>query len=233
MKIRHAPLAVACAVMVAAAATTTAQAAAVTYYFGGKLDTVPGGPSFAIGDAFTGSFTFESTSVNLGGQLPSIGNYSDGSSAIEANVNGYFFSSDSTSACVSTCVGIRLFNDTPPAVFGDIFTASNALFGTTDAAVTGPNLDGLSPSTLVFQLAESSGTVFSSIALPSNLPLSSFDVARFAIRFIDTARSGGSFVASGPVAYLSTTAPVPEASTTAMLALGLGALAVVRRRKDR
>ncbi len=231
MKIRYAALAVACALMVAAVTTTSAQAAVVTYYFGGALNSVSVGVPLAVGDSFAGSFTFDSTTVNLGAALPSIGNYSDGSSAIEVNVNGYFFSSDSTSACVNTCVGIRLFNDTPPAVFGDIFTASNALLGN-PATVTGPNLDGLSPSVLSLQLFESSGTAFSSIALPSNLLLSSFDGTNFAISFIDTARSGQSFVANGPLAYLSTTAPIPEASTTAMLALGLSALAFVRRRKS-
>lgn len=226
MKIRYAPLAAACALMVA----TTAQAATVTYYFGGTLDTVPRGPSFAIGDSFTGSFTFESTSVNLNSfSSPFVGDYVDDSSAIEGTVNEYSFSSSNTSTCSGSgaCVGIRVFNDTP--TLGDYFEASSAVYGIL-APVTGPNLDGLVPQQLFVALQDPSNTVFNSVALPPILPLSSFDGARFSIRFFDTVNVGQPDVA-GPLTYLSTTPPIPEPSTTAMLALGLGALAFARRRK--
>ena len=227
MKIRYAPLAVACALMVAAAATTTAQAAAVTYYFGGTLDAVSGVPSLSVGDSFTGSFTFESTSVNLNSfPSPNIADYVDSSSAIEVTVNGYSFSSVNTSACASVaCGGILVYNDAP--TLGDYFQASSSVYGIL-APVTGPNLAGLGTSlSLVLALQDSTGTVFNSTALPLSLTLSSFDQARFGL--ID----GSSGSPTGSLTYLSTTAPVPEASTSAMLALGLSALTFVRRRKVR
>ena len=62
MKIRY-TLAVACAWMVAA----TAHAAPMTYNFAGTLTDVPSSlPSLAVGDAFSGSFSIESTAVDLG-----------------------------------------------------------------------------------------------------------------------------------------------------------------------
>ncbi len=222
MKIRYAPLVVACALMVAA----TAQAAPVTYYFGGTLDAVSGVPSLSVGDSFTGSFTFESTSVNLNSfPSPNVADYVDSSSAIDVTVNGYSFFSTNTSGCgfAFDCVGIRVFNDLP--TLGDFFEASNRVYGIL-APVTGPNLDGLGISfSLVLTLQDSTGTVFNSVALPLSLPLSSFDQARFVLA------NGSSGAPQGSLTYLSTTAPVPEASTSAMLALGLGALAFVRRRQ--
>ena len=226
MKIRYAPLAVACALMVAAAATTTAQAAAVTYYFGGTLDYVVGVPSLSVGDSFTGSFTFESTSANLNSfPSPNTADYVDSSNAIEVTVNGYSFSSTNTSACGSLgCGGIRVYNDVP--TLGDHFEASNSVYGI-PAPVTGPNLAGLGTSLSLFLgLQDSTGTVFNSTALPLSLTLSSFDQTHFGLI---NGSSGSPF---GSLTYLSTTAPVPEASTTAMLALGLSALAFVRRRKS-
>ncbi len=227
MKIRYAPLALACALMVAA----SAQAAAVTYYFGGKLDTVPGGPSFAIGDTFTGSFTFESTSINLNSfGLSYIGDYVDNSSAIEATVNGYAFSSANASAGSLNYVGISVYDNAPAR--GDLFQATSGIYGIPDP-VTGPSIDGLFPGVLTLSLGDYSGAVFNSIALPSSLSLSSFNEARFSIQFFDfTGNSGLPGVGVGSLTYLSTaTPPVPEASTSAMLAFGLSALALVRRRK--
>ena len=230
MKIRYAPLAVACALMVAAAATTTAQAAAVTYYFGGTLDSVDAGlPSLSIGNSFTGSFTFESTSVNRNSfPLPYVGDYGDSSFAIEGTVNGHSFLSTTTSTCSLNCVAISVYDEAPTLV--DFFQVANfGLRGEGVLPVTGPNLDGIPPSFLLLQLGDQSGAVFNSVALPSNLALSSFDDTRFLIVFEGIGQQAR---ASGPLTYLSTTAPpIPEASTSAMLAVGLGALALMRRRK--
>ena len=222
MKIRYAPLAAACALMVAAAATTTAQASAVTYYFGGKLEGVDTGlPSLSVGNSFSGSFTFESTAVDAFSN-PSIGVYNTGS-AVEVTVNGFAYAS--TSLC-SLCTGVQVTND----LVGNSFYAYSGGTG----SLVGQSLGGLSPYLVFISLDGHSQTVFSNDALPSSLSLSSFDNSYFSIEFGDRAL-GSSSTAGGPLTYLSTTAPVPvpEASTSAMLALGLGALAVVRRRKDR
>ena len=225
MKIRYAPLAVACALMMAATATTTAQAAAVTYYFGGKLEGVDTGlPSLSVGNSFSGSFTFESTALDA---FPdsAFGIY-DAGVTIGVTLNGYsFFSASNCTTCSVVQVGNNVTGSDHFFVYSDIDT--NVM------PVTGPNLNGLSPFALNITLRDTSGAVFSSDALSSNLALTSFDDQHFLIAFGD--RNNGLPSATGSLTYLSTTAPlpVPEASTSAMLALGLGALAVVRRRKDR
>ena len=225
MKIRYAPLALACAWMVAAATTTTAQAASVTYTFGGTLDSVARGlPFLAVGDSFIGSFTFESTSPDVSASAgQSI--YPEGFS-INATVNGYSFSSNSNLSDCPACGDVAVANDSN--TFSDIFfVKNNAGF----AAVTGPHVNGFVPYDLTVQLFDFSGVVFNSNALPSNLVLSAFDYRRFSISFLDA--NGNGTGAGGALTDLTlvTAAPVPEASTSAMLALGLGALAVVRRRK--
>ena len=216
MKIRYAPLAVACALMVAA----SAQAAAVTYSFGGTVNNVVGVPSLSVGNAFTGSFTFEQTSP-----VAPNGGY-DTNIVFEATVNGYSFST--TSPC-STCGGVSIFNDTN---IGDRFLVSSLLAYPVYAPVAGPNLDGLQHYYLALELNDTTATAFSSEALPSNLTLASFDNSFFALSFLTAGLS--QVIASGPLSYLTkvVTPPVPEASTSAMLALGLGALAFVRRRKS-
>ncbi len=108
MKIRYAPLAVACALMVATAATTTAKAAPVTFYFGGTFDAVPGSPSLAEGDAFNGSFTFESTDADIFPGTLIEGLYVHSSTAIEATVNGFTLAAtNNPGSCFFNALGLR------------------------------------------------------------------------------------------------------------------------------
>ena len=217
MKIRDAPLAAACALMVAA----SAQAASVTYAFAGTLDTVAGVPSLSVGNTFTGSFTFESTS------LPAPSGGYDANIVFEATVNGFSFST--TSPC-DTCGGVTVF-DNAGVSGSDSFIVSSLLGFPIYAPVAGPNLDGLQHYYLALQLNDTSATAFNSFALPSNLTFASFDTSFFALSFLTAGFSQA--LVSGPLSSLTrvVTPPVPEASTSAMLALGLGALAVARRRK--
>ncbi len=227
MKIRYAPLAVACALMVAPAATTTAQAAAVTYYFGGTLKTSDV-PSLPVGNSFAGSFTFESSALEsstfAGDPFRAL--YVSDSTTIDATLNSYSFSSVNTPACSSSCVGEVVTNDDTTS--GDVFQVSNLLLGIS-APLTGPNLNGSSPFLLLLNLYDSGSTVFNSDALPASLALSSFDDSVFQIGFFNGATSS---YASGPLAYLSATAPIPEASTSTMLAMGLVALGFARSQKN-
>ena len=228
MKIRHAPLAVACALMVAAVATTTAQAAAVTYNFGGTIDDVNSSPSFVIGDTFTGSFTYETTTVDSNPD-PGSGDYRAGLS-ISVLINGNSFSSSSAASDCPACGGIEVLESTPTRGFVDvIYVQTQFVGGGAFSPVIGPNVDGFAPHLIELGLVGPT-TLYDNDLLPLSLDLSSFTVARINIGF-----SGQNFTqyANGPITYLTlvSTAPVPEASTAAMLALGLGALAVVRRRK--
>ena len=225
MSIRYAPLAMACALMVAA----TAQAAPVTYAFGGTLDDVAWQLPLAVGNSFTGWFTFESTSLNLqpAGYEEAI--YPAGF-AINAAVNGYFFSSSSTPSDCPNCGTVSVFNGRSV----DGFVASSGYRSPPVhgyAPLSGPKLDSRSAIFLLVDLIDFGHTAFSSVALPSNLALSSFEYHRFTIFFEDA--DGYLSSVSGPISSLSlvTVAPVPEASTNALLALGLGALGIAARRR--
>ena len=225
MKIRYAPLAVACALMMAA----SAQAAAVTYSFGGTIDDVNSSPSFAIGDTFTGSFTYETTTADSNPD-PGSGDYRAGLS-ISVLINGNSFSSSTAGSDCPACGGIEVLERNPTRGFVDvIYVQTQNVGGGALSPVVGPNVDGFAPNLIELGFIGPS-TLYANDALPSSLDLSSFTEARINIGF-----RGENFSqrANGPITYLTlaSTAPVPEASTSAMLALGLVALAFVRRRKS-
>ena len=215
MKIRHALLAVAGAWTVAA----TAQTAPMTYNFEGTLTDVPLSlPSLAVGDTFTGTFSIESTAVDLGpSPYYSVqGTYAAGYS-MTVTVSGHTYSSSDGEVWVID--GAE-----------DVFIAANkAGLYQAGTPATGPGLDGLLPYGLGLVLISKSNDLFTSTALPSNLTLSSFNSFSFFALNFDAANAWvyGTFTSLTQV----TAAPVPEASTGAMLALGLGALAWARRRQ--
>ena len=226
MKIRYAPLAVACALMVAA----SAQAAAVTYSFGGTLWRVIDLPSLSVGDAYTGSFTYETTAVDANPD-PAFGFYPSGFS-INVLVNGYSFSS-TTSVLDLAYGGITVADSPYVGSNDDVGVATIALGAATGSPVIGPQLNGFAPFALGLEL-EGPGTLYSSDALPPTLVLSSFTSDQtFRLRFSnDGGQSNAGAVGTITYLTLTSTPPIPEASTSAMLALGLGALAFVRRRKS-
>lgn len=219
MKIRYASLAVACAWAMTVA--TTAQAAPITYTFGGTLSTVDAALSpLAVGDTFTGTFSIESTAADLGS--PTQGVYSAGYS-MDVTVHGYTYSSSDGEVWV--------FHD---GVNSDQFLAGNKLgLHLVGTQPTGPSLGGLAPFGFGFILNSSSSNLFSSTALPSNLALPSFEGSNGSNLFILAFSSQNPALSQGTLTSFTqlTAAPVPEVSTSAMLALGLGALAVVRRRQ--
>ena len=222
MKIRYAPLAVACAWAMTVAAT--AQAAPITYTFGGTLDSVDAALSpLAAGDTFTGTLSIESTAPNVGDPgFPDTGVYSAGYS-MNVTVHGYtYFSSDGE---VSVHHG---------GIYSDSFAAVNK-FGVYGVGTppTGPSLGLFQPSGFALLFSSNSSNLFSSTALPSNLALSSFDEPSVFLMAFRDANSQDFAGGQGTLTSFTqvTAAPVPEASTSAMLALGLGALAFVRRRQ--
>lgn len=209
MKIRYAPLAVACALMMAA----SAHAEVITYYFEGKITDAGNGSALSVNDAFTGSFTFDSTAVDLSSSVNE-GTYFTGVT-VQAMVNGQSFSSGS-SASLRT-----LFNFMGIDVV-QVFSGPISL----------PQPNDFSEVRLYVEFSANHDVVFESDALPTATMLTSPLVGstlRFDF-FTSTTYSGP----LGTLEYVGLTNPtaVPEASTSAMLALGLGVVALTRRRKS-
>ena len=227
MKIRHAPLAVVSALTMAVAAT--ANAAPVTYTFGGTVDRSDGVQAVA-GDAFTGSFTYESTASGL--PIGPEQSFYAGL-AINVTVNGYTYSSNSTSSDCPSCGGVVVLN----AVGSDSFELSNFNPLVGDGApvkLNGvPTLASTSGNFAYIRLGISyyDDTTFGSTALPANVLLGSA-IGQAVIYYGGEGDAYTYVVGSVTDLTLISPPPVPEASTSAMLALGLSALAFVRRRKS-
>ena len=228
MKIRYVPLAAACALMVAAAATTTAQAAAVTYSFGGTLGLIADLPSLSVGDAFTGSFTYETTAVDADPD-PAFGFYPS-SFSINVTVAGQFFSSSSSVVNCPTCGGITVVDGLGE---DDFYASSSSVTTSQHAPAIAPQIDGITPFNIVVGLFGFE-TLYANDTLPTALALSSFNRGSLFALVLSNNGGLGNAQARGDIAFLTLqpSLPVPEASTTAMLALGLSALAFVRRRKS-
>lgn len=219
MKIRHALLAMAGAWAMTVAAA--AQAAPITYTFGGTLDYVDAALSpLAAGDTFTGTLSIESTAADLGSS--GVGVYSAGYS-MSVTLHGYNYSSSDGEVSVSHS-----------GAYQDSFVAANnfAVYGV-GTPPTGPSLGLFQPLGFALLFSSSSKNLFSSTALPSNLTLSSFDEPSVFLMAFRDASSQNQAGGQGTITSFMqiTAAPVPEASTSAMLALGLGVLAVARRRQ--
>lgn len=227
MNIQYAPLTLAWALM----AAVSAQAAPLTFSFSGTLDYVGGGSQqqIAEGDSFTGSFSVESSALDIN-PVAFIGNYTE-SFSIEATVNGFVYSSSTTASDCPACGGVEVFIPSDGTTHS--FGAYSGLLGY--PPVSGPNLSGYAPFQMSINLYDASKSVFSSDALPSNLVLSSFSSRRFNLFFQQVDGIDNRYV-TGVITSLTlvTAAPIPEVSTGTMLAIGLGVAGIAaRRRKNR
>jgi hypothetical protein len=119
-------------------------------------------------------------------------------------------------------------------IYSDSFAAANkfAVYGV-GTPPTGPSLGLFQATGFALVLPSNSSNLFSSTALPSNLALSSFDEPSVFFMAFRGANSQDFAGGQGTLTSFTqlTAAPVPEASTSAMLTLGLGALAWARRRQ--
>jgi hypothetical protein len=225
MNFRCALLAMASALTLA----TTARAELVTYNFGGFLDGGAGVNSLVAGDSFAGSFSFESTAGPVF-ITPGYFTYNDGFSFNVTLKSLYRFDTVSPIPLNAIQVGWYRAPDPPSGIF--------TVTSRDSAGIAGPVMNSdtempLTPDTMSLSLFDRTGKVINGPDLPTSLNLSDFD-SLFSLRLV--APSGfGDATLFGSLSYLTLASapavPVPEASTSAMLALGLGALIVATRRR--
>jgi hypothetical protein len=202
----------------------TGEASPITYYFGGQLDFVsscgfgcaPLTPYFAVGDAFAGSFTFESTTVD-GNATASTGSYAPGP-AFSIAINSYVFSNSTIGGSGS----VQVKND----IGTDQFSAN--------AETDSSPIAGFLSQVFALQLQDSGSTAFASDALPLNgLNLGAFDFSSFELVFQQNTPPFNTGSIRGGLDYLSLTdpsAPAPVPEPASILLVGSGVLALARRR---
>jgi hypothetical protein len=208
----------ACALLGAGAA----QAAPVTYYFAGTMESSQVAPFISVGEAFSGSFTYNSAAALANGRY-------DTGMTIGASVGAHSWSASAPSATIG---GVAV-NDN--GANGDEFVVSSYFSYPVMSAMTGPSPGGTSNYYMALLLRDTTSTAFSSGALPTVLNLASFDQSYLNVSFLT-----GSFsqaYAAGKLTYLSTVNPAdtfntpePQSLLLALTALaGLVCLRTFRR----
>lgn len=193
-----------------------AQAAPVTYYFGGQLSYVDSNlsPTLAVGNGFSGSFTYESTAVDGLPGDPNRGAYAPGP-AFTVTINSLPFS---IAGGGSGSVMVQQLNG------NDIFSV-----GSGDAPTAGPSINGYVASGFSLMMSDSTGLAFDSDALPSSeLNFALFDNSNFELLFINDQNPLPQFI-FGRLTYLSLTDPnattsIPEPGSLVLLIIGLAGL---------
>ncbi len=182
-----------------------ADAALVTYEFSGNISQVPG-PLFTPGGAgangfnsglkLSGTYTFETTTPGLLPSGLSTQMYSGSLSNLQLSIGNYgaSLSSGGTNLTLVSTGGTSLYS--------------------VNAGVSGNLVKGLAPSLFSINLADETGTAFSSVALPGKVApsLSSFNVNRWTLVF-----SNGSTL----VGSLDSLKAVPLPATVLLFGAGL------------
>lgn len=203
-------------VFVSATSPRLCQAAPLTFTATGVVDFVDTDLSgtFALGQTFVMTYTFESTTAARGGSNSQFAAF-DALTAIGFTLGPY-------SASATGAEEIQVDND-PPSPFFDRYSAGPGA----GSVLSGADVNGLSLAGFFIRLDDDTNTVFSdALILPTSLSLADFSSATFTVLFTDN--DGGFFSASGPL-----TALVPEPASLVSIVAGLVGFAVVSLRLRR
>jgi hypothetical protein len=206
-------------VMMTLGAAAGAEALPITINFSGVVGSVSAGltGALAVGDALSGSYTFESTTAPRAGATVN--------GAVYDAVTDLVFTIGSYSAATAGAAPngeIQIDND-PDAPFVDRYAVvSRATDGLAGAPINGHDLVFFG-----FRLDDSSNTAFSTaLTLPASIDLSDFTSSAFFAFFGDEIVDGT--ITSIEVAPSSS---VPEPTTVGLISLGFAVLARRRLRR--
>ena len=177
--------------------------------FQGTVENVsdPLNGTFSVGDALTGSFSYDVATPN-NGFFPGIGDYFGALTSLTFTIGSYVGGLGSSGSITTRD-----------------FPGNDAIFPQT-AQPAGADIGALQPSLFFLELLDSSGTAVSSDTLPLTLSLSDFDSGTWTLRFEPS--QGLAIQVSGSLDLGATTA-VPLPAALPLLLVGLVGLGLVGR----
>jgi hypothetical protein len=203
--------------------TAAVHAQQQTLSFAGTINSVGSElhPTFQLGDAFAGSFAFNSTSPGTSGG-PGNAIYSGAISSLSVTIDGLTYGQSSGGS-------MRVFNGPTDGLIAG---------ATAPLPISGPAVGTFDPFEWVLVLADPSGSAFSSLDLPSTLPAVSawsttFSYFQLYFADLDTGAVSSLTGSFSSASITAVTAPIPEPETYAMLIAGLGLLGFEAHRRKK
>ena len=196
-----------------------AQAAPISFSFSGSLDSVDPllSSEFSVGQAFSGSFTYESSTAPTGDSDADVAFY-HAVTAFSVTTGSYTATSSSPSGAAFSI-----------SIFAGFDCQSLLVNVAQTDGLTGPPVAGFPLSGAGIELNDSCNAAFQpAIPLPTSLSLSALGEGGFAVFFLHFAGQD----VGGPLSTLTPAPPIPEPTALALFAIGGGVFAWFRRRKQ-